>query len=102
MFPVALTIAAGMTLSVAPLTATVMSAVDPSHAGSASGVNDAAAYVASLMSTALLGFVIKQTGSLDAFVTRFHEAAVVGVALAVAAALSALLLISRPSVYSRA
>jgi EmrB/QacA subfamily drug resistance transporter len=101
-FPVALTIAAGMTLSVAPLTATVMSAVDPSHAGSASGVNDAAAYVASLMSTALLGFVIKQTGSLDAFVTRFHEAAVVGVALAVAAALSALLLISRPSVYSRA
>jgi EmrB/QacA subfamily drug resistance transporter len=95
-FPAVLTIAVGMALSVAPLTATVMAAVDPRHAGSASGVNNATAYVASLLTTALLGLVIMSSGTAGAFMTRFHGAAVAGAALSVSAAGCALLLISRP------
>jgi predicted MFS family arabinose efflux permease len=91
--PSALTIAAGMTLSVAPLTATVMAAVDRQHAGSASGVNNATAYVAGLMVTALLGLVLASAGSVGTFMTRFHVAAVAGAALAAAAAASALVFI---------
>ncbi|HWZ57679.1 MAG TPA: MFS transporter [Gemmatimonadaceae bacterium] len=85
--PVVLTIAAGMTTSVAPLTATVMAAVDPHHAGAASGINDATAYVGSMMATALLGLVLGHD--------RFHGAALAGVALATSGAASALLLIRR-------
>jgi predicted MFS family arabinose efflux permease len=81
-------IAIGMTLSVAPLTSTVMAAVDPAHTGSASGVNNATAYVGSMIATALLGLVLGHG--------RFQGAAVAGAALAAAAAASALLFVSRP------
>jgi EmrB/QacA subfamily drug resistance transporter len=91
--PSVLTIAAGMALSVAPLTATVMAAVDRQHAGSASGVNNATAYVAGLMVTALLGLVLASAASEGMFMTRFHLAAVAGAALAVAAAASAVVFI---------
>jgi EmrB/QacA subfamily drug resistance transporter len=91
-FPVAVTVAAGMALSVAPLTSTVMAAVDRRHAGSASGVNDAVAYVASLIAVALLGLVITPGGTGPA-TSGVHGAALAGVALALAAAVSALLLV---------
>jgi EmrB/QacA subfamily drug resistance transporter len=48
----------GLAMTVAPLTATVLSGADPVHAGIASGVNNAVARVAGLLAIAVLGAVI--------------------------------------------
>ncbi|WP_225847195.1 MFS transporter [Streptomyces sp. HPF1205] len=48
----------GMSLFVAPLTATVLASVDVDHAGIASGVNNAAARVAQLLMVAALPLVV--------------------------------------------
>jgi EmrB/QacA subfamily drug resistance transporter len=71
-FPAAVVLGAAMAGTVAPLTTTVMGAVDSHHAGAASGVNNAVARVAGLVAIAVFGIVLTRT--FDARVRRDLDA----------------------------
>jgi EmrB/QacA subfamily drug resistance transporter len=57
-FPAAVVFALGLSMTVAPLTATVLAGADEHHAGVASGVNNAVARVAGLLAIAAIGAVV--------------------------------------------
>ncbi len=93
--PGVLVFGVGLAVTVAPLTAAVLSAVDASYAGIASGVNNAVARLAGLLGVAVVPWAAGLTGrsgtlAPEALLTGFHRAmgwcAVLAVAGGVAAA----------------
>jgi EmrB/QacA subfamily drug resistance transporter len=74
-FPAILVMSVGMTLAVAPLTSTVLAAVDRHQTGMASGFNSAVARLGGLIVVALLGAVLMGQG--DALLKPFAKALVV-------------------------
>ncbi len=83
----------GLTLVVTPVTATVLAAADASHAGIASGINNAVARIAQLIAVALLPLVADLGGQRfyqpAAMTHGFHVAMIVAAAIAATGAVVA-------------
>jgi EmrB/QacA subfamily drug resistance transporter len=79
LLPALLVFALGLSLTVAPLTATVLADADESDAGIASAINNAVARVASLVGVSVVGVVVASTLVGDTFaaneesVDAFHQ-----------------------------
>jgi EmrB/QacA subfamily drug resistance transporter len=90
----------GLSLTVAPLTSTVLAAAPDEHAGLASGVNNAVARVAGLLAIAVLPIVAGLNGeayhTADLLLPAFRIAMVVCAALLTAGALLSVLFVRTP------
>ena len=83
LLPALLVFSLGLSLTVAPLVATVLADADESDAGIASAINNAIARVAGLVGVSVVGVVVSSTLVGDTFaaneesVTAFHQAVVI-------------------------
>ena len=87
-FPAIVVMAAGMTIAVAPLTASVLGSVEEQHVAMASGFNSAVARTGGLIATALLGAVLASEG--PQLFNGFHFAMMISAAVAVLSSVVAL------------
>ena len=83
-----LLMAVGMTIAVAPLTASVLGSVEERHVAMASGFNSAVARTGGLIATALLGAVLASSGKQ--LFAGFHSAMVISAAVAALSSIVAL------------
>jgi hypothetical protein len=99
--PSVLVFGLGLSLLVAPLTATVLASAGPGHAGIASGVNNAVARVAGLLSVAVVP-VAAGLGGMDyadvaSFAAGFDAAMAICAGLMIAGATLAVVLLRAPA-----
>jgi MFS family permease len=98
--PAMLVFGAGLALTVAPLTATVLDSAPDRYAGAASGVNNAVARAAGLLAVAVVpgiaGIAGDDYSDPVAFDAGFRTAMLIGAGLLVVAALAAATLIRKP------
>jgi MFS family permease len=87
MLPGVVVFGLGLTITVSPLTAAILAAVDPAQSGIGSAINNAVSRIAGLIAVALTGVIIGGTVDFDGF----RQGALVTAALFVVAGLIAAL-----------
>lgn len=90
---------AGLSMTVAPLTATVLADVEDRNAGIASGINNAIARVAGLLGIAIVGAIVagRYGDSADSSVAAFHLAMTISASLVALGGVLALIGIRNPN-----
>ena len=98
LLPPLLVFSLGLSMTVAPLTATVLAAADEGNAGTASGINNAIARTAGLLGIALVGAVVagRYGAEADTSVDAFHLAMGISSVLVALGGLAALIGIRNP------
>ena len=98
LFPAMMVFSLGLAMTVAPLTATVLSGADEHNAGTASGVNNAIARVAGLLGVSAVGAVVaaRYGGAAGADAGSYHLAMAIAAGLVAAGGVIGLLGIQNP------
>lgn len=99
--PAVVVLGLGLSLTVAPLTATVLGSADPRYAGTASGVNNAIARAGGLLAVAVIPVAagLGETDYTDpmSFEAGFHAAMLISAGLLALGSLLAAVLLQEPS-----